>query len=81
MTATEAISLLEEAAERSRAAGSEPWLTRANLRLGIVLSEDGASEADLQRGERLVAESLATAQRLGMGRLVRIAEQARAESA
>ena len=74
-----AISLLEEAAEISRAAGSEPWLTRANLRLGLVLSEAHSAEGDPQRAERLVAESLATAQRLGMERLVKIAEQAQAE--
>jgi DNA-binding SARP family transcriptional activator len=72
----EAIALLDEAAETSRAAGSEPWLTRANLRLGLVLTEEGSPDADRQRGERLLAESLETAKRLGMGRLVKVAEAA-----
>jgi hypothetical protein len=74
---TDAMALFEEAAETSRTAGSEPWLARANLQLGMLLGDDG-NASDRQRADQLVAESAATAQRLGMGRLLRISQQAQA---
>jgi DNA-binding SARP family transcriptional activator/tetratricopeptide (TPR) repeat protein len=70
-----AIELFGEAAEASRRAGSEPWLARAHCRLGIVLRARG-EESDRRRADQLLAESRATARRLGMGRLLRIAERA-----
>ncbi len=70
-----AMALLEEAAERSRAAGSEPWLARANLRQGLILAQLG-DEADKQRAEQLLDQARATAERLGMGRLLKLSEKA-----
>jgi hypothetical protein len=68
-----AVALLEEAADHSRAAGSEPWLARSNCRLGMVLARRGGP-GDRERSEQLVAESRATAQRLGMGLLLELIE-------
>jgi len=69
-----AVKLFEKAAEASRNAGSEPWLARANFRLGLVLRGRGEA-SDRTRADQLVAESQATARRLGMGRLLKIAER------
>jgi DNA-binding SARP family transcriptional activator/tetratricopeptide (TPR) repeat protein len=69
-----AVALLEEAAQSSRAAGSEPWLARANCRLGLALASRG-TPGDRQRADQLIAESRATAERLGMGRLLTLIEQ------
>jgi hypothetical protein len=68
-----AVTLLEEAAEHSRTAGSEPWLARANMRLGMVLAELG-DDADAARAEQLLSEARASAERLGLGRLLRLSE-------
>lgn len=68
-----AVGLLEEAAEHGRAAGSEPWLARANCRLGLVLARRRGS-GDSERAEQLVAEARATAERLGLGQLLSIIE-------
>jgi DNA-binding SARP family transcriptional activator/tetratricopeptide (TPR) repeat protein len=70
-----AMDLFEEAAAMSRRAGSEPWRARANCRLGLVLRARGDA-SDRQRAEQLLAESGATARRLGMGRLLKISESA-----
>ncbi|MGH2982105.1 MAG: ATP-binding protein, partial [Solirubrobacterales bacterium] len=72
-----AVALFEEAAETSRSAGSEPWLARAQLRLGQMLGDRG-SDGDSQRAEQLIAESRATAERIGMGRLLKLSEQPQA---
>ncbi len=72
-----AVALLEEGAEQSRAAGSEPWLARANLRLGMVLAELG-SDADTARSEQLFGEARSTAERLGLGRLLRLSDGSQA---
>jgi DNA-binding SARP family transcriptional activator/tetratricopeptide (TPR) repeat protein len=69
-----AVKLFEEAADASRNAGSEPWLARANFRLGLVLRARGEA-SDRTRADQLLAESQATARRLGMGRLLKIAER------
>jgi tetratricopeptide (TPR) repeat protein len=66
-----AIELLEEAAAQSRAAGSQPWLARANLRLGTLLAELGG-DADATRSQQLLHEAHTTAERLGLGRLLRL---------
>ena len=71
----EAIEVLEQASEESRAAGSELWLARAHFRLGLALRARGAS-GDQVRAEKLIAEAEATAERLGMGRLGRLIAQA-----
>jgi DNA-binding SARP family transcriptional activator/predicted ATPase len=63
-----AVQLLEEAAESSRAAGSEPWLAYAQFRLGLALRARGG-EGDGQRADRLIAESRAIAERLDMVRI------------
>jgi hypothetical protein len=70
-----AVEMFEQAAATSRGAGSEPWLARADCRLGLVLAKRGV-RADRQRSEQLLAESSATARRLGMGRLLNVAETA-----
>jgi hypothetical protein len=72
----DAVGLFEDAADASRRAGSEPWLARANFRLGLVLRERGEA-SDRTRADQLLAESQATARRLEMGRLLKIAERAR----
>lgn len=72
----EAVALLEDAAETSRRAGSEPWLARAQFRLGIELRDRG-SAAERPRADQLLAESRATAERLGVGRLLKLSESAR----
>ena len=68
-----ALELLEEAAGQSRAAGSEPWLARANMRLGMILAELGG-DAEAARSEQLLGEARSTAERLGLGRLLRLAD-------
>lgn len=68
-----AVALLEEAVVQSRAAGSEPWLAGANMRLGVVLAELG-DDADAARAEQLLSEARASAERLGLGRLLRLSE-------
>jgi DNA-binding SARP family transcriptional activator/predicted ATPase len=69
-----AVPLLEEAAESSRAAGSEPWLAYAQFRLGSALRARGAGD-DGQRAEQLIAESRAIAERLNMVRMLNLLER------
>jgi hypothetical protein len=74
-----AVALLEEGATQSRATGSDPWLARANMRLGMVLAELG-DDADAARAEQLLSEARASAERLGLGRLLRLSEGSAAKS-
>jgi tetratricopeptide (TPR) repeat protein len=74
-----AVDLQEEATAASRAAGSEPWLTRAQFRLALALRGRGEPE-DLRRANEVIAEARAKAEQLGMGRIVSLIAAAEQQS-
>jgi DNA-binding SARP family transcriptional activator/tetratricopeptide (TPR) repeat protein len=70
-----AVPVLEEACEVARAAGSDPWLVRAQLQLAQALEGRGDG-GDRERADALGSDARATAGRLGMDHLGTRSERA-----
>lgn len=70
----EAVERFEEAIRFDAGMGATPAVARSQRDLGLLLQQRNRP-GDRERGEQLLAESLATAERLGMRRMIELAAE------